>query len=93
MTIRLNRINMYTRKEDKKLMRTYSLKAMRINLGLTMEEASKLIGISKYTLLNYEKFRTTPDNEILTKIMNAYNVSYNEIRFIPNKKEKLAVKR
>ena len=38
-------------------MKVYSLKAMRINLDLTLEEASKLIGVSKYTLYNYEHFK------------------------------------
>ncbi len=76
-------------------MRTYSLKAIRTNLGLTLEEASQLIGISKYTLFNYENFKTTPNTENTTKIMNAYGVHYNEIRFLPNGKEKkkLAVKK
>jgi len=73
-------------------MRVYSLKAIRVNLGLTLDEASELIGISKYTLYNYEHFKTVPDNEKIKKIMKAYNVDYNEIRFVPNKKEKLAVK-
>ena len=35
-------------------MQLYSLKAVRTNLGLTLDEAAKLIGISKYTLFNYE---------------------------------------
>lgn len=73
-------------------MKRYSLKAIRINLGLTLEQASKLIGISKYTLYNYEHFKTTPDNDNLIKIMNAYNVTYNDIRFHPIKKEKISSK-
>ena len=76
-------------------MRTYSLKAIRTNLGLTIEEASKSIGISKYTLWNYENYKTTPNTENTTKILRAYNVHYNEIRFLPNaeEKKKLAVKK
>lgn len=74
-------------------MKVYSLKAMRINLDLTLEEASKLIGVSKYTLYNYEHFKTIPDNDVIKRIMEAYNVSYNEIRFLPNNKKKLAVKK
>ena len=74
-------------------MKVYSLKAMRINLDLTLEEASKLIGVSKYTLYNYEHFKTIPDNDVIKWIMEAYNVSYNEIRFLPNSKKKLAVKK
>ena len=37
---------------------------------------------------------TTPDTDNLKKIMQVYNVSYDEIRFLPNEKEKkLAVKK
>ncbi len=68
------------------------MKAIRINLDLTLEEASKMIGVSKYTLYNYEHYKTIPDNEVIKRIMEAYNVSYNEIRFQPNNKKKLAVK-
>ena len=75
-------------------MKTYSLKAIRINAGLTLEEASKLIGVSSATLFNYEHFRTTPDNDKIKKLMQIYNVSYDEIRFLPSDKEvKLAVKK
>ena len=75
-------------------MRLYSLKAIRVNLGLTLEEASELIGVSKYTLFNYEHFKTVPSNDKIKKIMAVYGVNYNEIRFLPNKNEKkLAVKK
>ena len=75
-------------------MRLYSLKAIRVNLGLTLEEASELIGVSKYTLFNYEHFKTVPSNDKIKKIMAVYGVSYNAIRFLPNKNEKkLAVKK
>ena len=69
-------------------MKTYSLKSIRINAGLTLEEASKKIGISKSTLYNYEHFKTTPDIDIIKNIMQIYNVSYDDIRFLPNEKEK-----
>jgi len=75
-------------------MKTYSLKAMRINQGLTLNEASKLIGVSNATLFNYEHFKTAPDNDKLKRIMEVYNVNYDEIRFLPLEKEKkLAVKK
>lgn len=69
-------------------MKLYSLKAVRTNLGLTLEEASKLIGISKYTLFNYEHFKTVPNAENIRKIERAYDINYNELRFVPNEKEK-----
>lgn len=74
-------------------MKTYSLRSIRTNLNLTLEEASKLIGISSSTLFNYEHYKTVPDIDNIRKITDAYNVEYNEIRFLPNEKEKkLAVK-
>ena len=69
-------------------MKLYSLKAVRTNLGLTLEEASKLIGISKYTLFNYEHYKTVPNAENIRKIERAYDINYNELRFVPNEKEK-----
>ncbi len=71
------------------LMKNYSLKSIRINLGLTLDEAASLIGISKSTLYNYEHFKTTPDLEKIKKITQTYGVEYDEIRFLPNEKEKL----
>ncbi len=76
------------------LIKSYSLKSIRINRGLTLEEAACLIGISKSTLFNYEHFKTTPDQEKIKKMMEVYDVEFDEIRFLPNEKEKkLAVKR
>ena len=49
-------------------MQLYSLKAVRTNLGLTLDEAAKLIGISKYTLFNYEHYKSTPNTERIRKI-------------------------
>lgn len=58
-----------------------SLKAKRIDLELTIEEASKLIGISKYSLYNYENNRTVPSVEIARQIAKAYNVDIDDLRF------------
>ena len=74
-------------------MQLYSLKAVRTNLGLTLDEAAKLIGISKYTLFNYEHYKSTPNTDRIRKIEKAYGISYNEIRFVPNAKEKSMNKR
>lgn len=72
----------------------FSLKAIRMNLGLTLDEASELIGVSKYTLSNYEHFKTIPNIARINKIASVYGVTVDEIRFLPNEKEKklLAVK-
>lgn len=66
-----------------------------MNLGLTLDEASELIGVSKYTLSNYENYKTVPNISKINKIASVYGVSVDEIRFLPNEKEKklLAVKK
>lgn len=58
-----------------------TLKAIRINKGLSQEEASKRIGISVDTLGNYERGITYPDIPILKKIEEVYDVKYDNINF------------
>ncbi len=60
-----------------------TLKSARELRQLTQDEASKLIGISKDTLSNYERGKSYPDIPILRKIEEVYNVSYNQIIFLP----------
>lgn len=60
-----------------------TLKAARINKGLTQEEAAKLIGVGIDTLGNYERGLTYPDIPILKKIEEVYNVEYSNIIFLP----------
>lgn len=60
------------------------LKAARVNAGLTQEKASLALGISKSTLLNYEKYRTKPDIEMSKKIASLYGVSVDDIIFFVN---------
>lgn len=60
-----------------------TLKAARINKGLSQEKAAKLIGVSVDTLGNYEKSLTYPDVPILKKIEEVYNIEYSNIIFLP----------
>ena len=60
----------------------YTLKAIRINKGMTQEEAAKGIEISAETLANYEKGLTYPDIPTLKRIEKFYGVSYNDINFL-----------
>lgn len=65
-------------------MMQYSLKAIRINKGVTQEEAARAIKISVETLANYEKGITFPDIPVLKRIEEYYGVNYNEIDFFCN---------
>lgn len=70
-------------------MRATSLKALRIDAGFTVEEVAEELGVSKYTIYNYEAYKTRPNTENIKKILNLYGVNINEIRFIPTRKEKV----
>ncbi len=58
-----------------------TLKAARVNAGMSQTEAANRLGISKNTLCNYEKYRTVPDIEMSKKIAALYNWSVNDIIF------------
>lgn len=73
---------------DKKL----TLKAIRINLGLTLEQASNRIGISKETLANYERGDTYPDVPMIKCIERAYNIGYDDINFLVKTSAKSGIK-
>lgn len=65
-------------------MEKYTLKTARDRLGLNQEDAAKLIGISKDTLSNYERGKSYPDIPVLKKIEEVYEVTYNQLIFLPN---------
>lgn len=61
----------------------FTLKALRINKGLSQDEASKLIGVSTDTLSNYERGVTYPDVPIIKNIEKVYGIEYKDIIFLP----------
>ena len=61
-----------------------TLKAARVNAGLTQAEVATKIGINKGTLINYEKYRTIPDMEIGKALAKLYGISVNDIIFLPS---------
>jgi len=60
-----------------------TLKAARINAGLDQREAAKRIGVTPETLGSWENGKTFPNVPQITKIEEAYNVTYAEIKFLP----------
>lgn len=60
-----------------------TLKAARVNKGLTQLEASKRIGVTEDTLGNWERARSFPNVPQIKKIEEVYGVSYNELIFLP----------
>ena len=61
-----------------------TLKAARVNTDLTLDIAAKKLGITKNTLMNYEKYRTIPNMEMGMAMASLYGVSVNDLIFLPN---------
>ena len=62
-----------------------TLKAVRTNSKLTLEEASKQIGISRETLRSYESGKTAPDLKVLPKILKVYKADINDVKIEDDK--------
>ena len=60
-----------------------SLKAARINAGLSQKEAAKALGVSNKTLHRWENGDSFPKAHHIDAICDLYKVSYNDIKFIP----------
>lgn len=56
-----------------------SLKAARVNKGLTQKQASCAVGINKSTLMKWEQGKTSPDGIKLIALCKLYGVSLNHI--------------
>lgn len=57
------------------------LKAARVNAGLTQKQVAEMLNISKNTVINYEKYRTTPDVETSKTLAALYGLTVNDIIF------------
>lgn len=59
----------------------FSMKALRVNAGFTLEDASKKLGISRVTLRNYETNKTKPNIELLNDILKLYNAKFSNLEY------------
>lgn len=62
-----------------------SLKAARVNRNLKQQEAAKLLRVSVYTLINWEKGKSYPDAIQIKDIEKIYKISYDDIIFLPRR--------
>lgn len=60
-----------------------TLKAARVNKGLSQRKAAKLLGISVDTLSNYERGKSFPDVPTIQQIERIYDCLYSDIIFLP----------
>lgn len=60
-----------------------SIRAARVNIGLSQKEAAVRIGVSNKTLGNWEKGITFPPVDKIPVICELYGVSYDNLNFLP----------
>ena len=60
-----------------------TLKAARVNAGLTQPEAAKRLGVTKDVISNWERHKTYPDASMIPKIELVYGVEYSKLIFLP----------
>lgn len=58
-----------------------SMKAARVNAGLTQEEAARHLKLSKGTIASYENQKTRPSVEMAKQIAKLYGVAFDDISF------------
>lgn len=58
-----------------------TLKAARVNAGLTQKEAAHALGISNVTLANWERGRSSPKQTNVRNLCSLYRIPYDEIFF------------
>lgn len=60
-----------------------TLKAARVNAGLTQAEAAERIGVSKEVIGNWERGKTFPKIPNIKKIEEVYGMTYADLIFLP----------
>ena len=60
-----------------------TLRAARVNAGLTQDEVAKRVNKSKNTIVSYEKGRSIPDIETGKCLATLYGMSVDDIIFLP----------
>lgn len=60
-----------------------TLKAARVNAGLTQLDAAKKLDVSNKTLCSWEKGNSMPKANKIELICELYNVAYNDLIFLP----------
>lgn len=68
-----------------------TIKAARVNAGLTQKEAAQKLGVSEDVVSNWERGLTVPRIDQIPAIEAAYGLNYNQIRFFMPKDNGLTV--
>lgn len=60
-----------------------TLKAARVNAGLTQKAAARALGVSNTTLVNWENEKNLPNQKYINAICDLYGVPYDALLFSP----------
>ena len=60
----------------------WTLKMLRVRDNLTQKQAGQLVGVTADTWANWEKQKTFPDVQKIIEIEKAFNVNYDDIKFL-----------
>ena len=61
-----------------------TLRAARVNAGLTQKQAANKIGVSVSCIVKWESGKSAPSIKHIPKITAAYNTTYDDIIFLPH---------
>lgn len=62
-------------------MRKITLKAWRVNAGLTQQEVAETLGITRATVQSWEQYKTSPDADLALKLSELYDCKLDDILF------------
>lgn len=62
-----------------------TLAAARVNAGLTQDDVSKMLHVSKQTVVNWEKGKTEPKTTQARQLSQLYGLPYDVLIFLPSK--------
>lgn len=66
-----------------------TLRAIRVYLGISIDEAARRIGIPKNRLIAIEKHRTCPSWQLIKRFMRVYDIPSVNNLLVSNKKEEI----
>lgn len=66
-----------------------TLRAIRVHLGISIDEAARRIGIPKNRLIAIEKHRTCPSWQLIKRFMRVYDIPSVNNLLVSNKKEEI----
>lgn len=66
-----------------------TLRAIRVHLGISIDEAARRIGIPKNRLIAIEKHRICPSWQLIKRFMRVYDIPSVNNLLVSNKKEEI----